>query len=162
MRTPPGPQFIRLSKYNCTASPRSSTPFINSNLLVSGTTPHSSYHCADPMGLLLQDKRIDPPVQDLWVSGTYKLQLFWFGCHFFYLCETPHLLWFLREAVISPPSLLSPDCAKIIEGRRGGRMQTRTKCNLTLHMWYVCFMVQECCRWGILKKVLLFIFFMVK
>lgn len=59
--TAPGPQFIRLSKYNCAAGPRSSTPFINSNVSVSGTTPHSSHHCADPMGLLLQDKWMDPP-----------------------------------------------------------------------------------------------------
>lgn len=50
VRTAPGPQFIRLSKYNCTANLRSSPPFINSNLLVSGTTPHSSNYRADPMG----------------------------------------------------------------------------------------------------------------
>lgn len=126
MRTAPGPQFIRLSKYNCTASPRSSTPFINLNLLVSGTTPHSSYHCADPMGLLLQDKWIDPPVQDLWVSGTYKLQLFWFGRNFFYLYGTSHLLCFLREGECSSLYPFASRLVVIIEGRRGGRLQTKT------------------------------------
>lgn len=85
------------------SQPQTSTPFINSILLVSDTTPHSSYHCADPMGLLLQDKWIDPPIQDLWVSGTYKLQLFWFGFIFFSLCETFSFLCFLREADWSSP-----------------------------------------------------------
>lgn len=90
MRTAPGPQFIRLSKYNCTANLRSSPPFINLNLLVSRATPHSSYYCADPMGLLLQDNWIDPLAQDPWVCGTYKL-LFWlFG-------ETSHLFCFHGE-----------------------------------------------------------------
>lgn len=108
MGTAPGPQFIRLSKYNCAAGPRSSTPFINSNVSVSGTTPHSSHHCADPMGLLLQDKWMDPPpsVQDLWVSGTYKLQLFCFGCNVFYRCKTSHLLCFLGGRQSDPSSIL--------------------------------------------------------
>lgn len=78
------PQFITVSKYNCAAGLRSSTPFINLNLRVSGTTPHPSYLCADPTGLLLADKWIDPPVQDLRGSGTYKLLL---DCP-----STPHFL----------------------------------------------------------------------
>lgn len=48
-------------------------------------------------GPLLQDKWIDPPFQGLCVSGTYKLQVLWFGCHFLYLCKTSHLICFLRE-----------------------------------------------------------------
>lgn len=126
MRTAPSPQFIRLSKYNCTASPRSSTPFINSNLSVSGTTPHSSYHCADPMGLLLQDKWIDPPVQDLWVSGTYKFRLFWFGCIFFYLYGTSNLFCLLGEGECSSLHPFSSRLVKIIQGRRDCRLQTKT------------------------------------
>lgn len=76
VRTAPSRQFITVSKYNCRAGLGSSAPFINPNLRLSGTTPRSSCLRADPAGLLLADKWIDPPVQDLRRSGTYKLQRF--------------------------------------------------------------------------------------
>lgn len=120
MRTAPGPQFIRLSKYNCTASPRSSTPFINPNLLVSDTTPHLSYYCADPMGLLLQDKWIDPSVQHLWVSGTYKLQLFWFGYIFFPCVRPLTSSAFLGRQGDLPLYPIASRLGKMIEERKGG------------------------------------------
>ena len=134
MGTAPGPQFIRLSKYNCAAGPRSSTPFINSNVSVSGTTPHSSHHCADPMGLLIQDKWMDPPhrppcVQDLWVSGTYKLQLFWSGCNVFYRCKTSHLLRLLGGTQSDPSSILFAFQTRrgLLKEESALRIQTKTK-----------------------------------